>query len=316
MAESGPKTPEVAEVATVDTERVQFATMLAPFINDALTSDTPVDELKARLRIALGGADGERELVAADGERELVAVLREEGVGSEQEVLDERLKQQLTEMKEDFDERGIVLIEVNATPDQLIEAFIADKTAGKEWEVDIKSRLLADDATLLKKAAAMPKGGQLIGVYSNGELAIRQRSQEIVNARWTIDWQDGQSSDRGELRLLPHAEAIAQEEGRWAKAVEILCAVKAAGYHVPADAPNYEKGGLVAASEVVTGGHYVMSPDGEEWRDAILECADNEDDSSYVRVVFFVPYVHVTSVGAGVADGRRDSRGAVLWLRG
>ena len=65
---------------------------------------------------------------------------------------------------------------------------------------------------------------------------------------------------------------MAQESGQWAKAVEILRAVKADGYHVPADAPDHKKKGLVAASEAVTGADYVASPNRDEWRDAMLEC--------------------------------------------
>ncbi len=233
----------------------------------------------------------------------------------EQEGLDERLEQQFKEMKEDFDGNGIVLIDENFTPGQYQAALKADKTAGKDWERDLKSRLLDNDAALLKKAAEMPEGGQLIGVYPNGDLAIRQRSQEIMNARWTKDWEDGQS-DKGELRLLPHIEALAQKKGKWAKTVEILRAVKAEGYHVPADAPDYEKKGLVAASEVVTSGHYVMSPGGKEWRDAILECEDDVVDNSHVRVVDFSPGTRYTCVDGDDAFLRSVYRGAVLWLRG
>ena len=86
MAESVSQAQEVAEAVAVDTERVQFAAMLAPFLNDALTGDTPVDELKARLRTALGGG--------TDGETELVVALQQEqheGVQAESAPEDPRL---------------------------------------------------------------------------------------------------------------------------------------------------------------------------------------------------------------------------------
>lgn len=263
-----------------------------------------------------------------------------------QEGCDERLRQQLERLKQDFDQKKIVLIDEDSSPVQYRDALQSNKIAGKSWEEDIKPRLIDNDAALLKKAEAMPEGGQLIGIYSNGDLAIRQRSQEIMNARWSKDWnwddkrnvdnyvlemqegKDGRSKYActkdgvrvnqhwGELRLLAHSEAIAQEEGGWAKIVEILRAVKAEGYHVPKDNPDHEKKGLVAASEVVTGGHYVTSPDGKEPRDAILECEDNIDDDSYPYVVRFFPHNHSTSINYGSACSRSARYGAVLWLRG
>ena len=229
------------------------------------------------------------------------------------EQLDESLTACLEQLRRDFD-RGIVRINEKSTPKQYAMALKADKTAGQKWET-LEARLRANGADLLKKAAAMPEGACLVGVYENGELAIRQRSQEIMNARWTEDWKDGEMA-KGELKLLPHAEAVACPKGRWAKAGEIVRAVKGAGYHVPADSPNYEKEGLVAASEAVTGGHYVMSPDGKEWRSAMLECDENVPDSSDGRVVLFFPDVQEAFVLDDGASFRGDRRGAVLWLRG
>ena len=174
---------------------------------------------------------------------------------------------------------------------------------------------MAGDKGFRTRARWMPGGMQVVGVRPDGQIELRQGSQEIVNARWTKEWRDGET-DRGEFRLLPHAEAIAQEEGRWAKAVEILRAVKAAGYHVPADAPDYKKRGLVAASEVVTEGHYVMSPDGKEWREAILECPDDVADHANVRVVKFYPLLNNTTVRNVKEIYGYGNLGAVLWLRG
>ncbi len=225
----------------------------------------------------------------------------------------------LEAMKADFD-RGIVSIDENADKDAYQAALKEDKTAGQSWEI-VQSRLLANGAILLKKAVELSRltgnqggnGALLVGVYRNGGLAIRQRSQEIVNARWSKDWQHGQS-DKGELKLLFHSEAMAQETGRWGNAVEIIRAVKATGYHVPADAPEYNKKGLVAAYEAVTGADYVMSPDGEEWRDAMLECPDNLADNTNVRVMNFDPERGCAHVGSDYAGSRDDLRGAVLWI--
>ena len=232
--------------------------------------------------------------------------------------------QQLKALKSDF-ERGIVQIDLKdadgnpleGTSEQYEKAKKEDKTAGQTWET-IETRLLADDAALLKKAAAMPNGGgRLIGVHDNGELAIRQRSQEIVNARWTEDWEDGDPEEaRGDLLLLSHAEAVSCKKGRWAKPVEIRQAVISEGYHVPADTLDRKKKGLVAASEAVTGEDYVRSANGREWRDAILDCGDHVDDDSLVRVVRFYPSRRSTYVLGGDANDRYARRGAVLWLRG
>lgn len=224
----------------------------------------------------------------------------------------------LEAMKEDFD-RWIVRIDDNVNKAAYQAALQEDKTAGQSWEA-IQVKLLANEAALLKKAVELSKltgdpegrGALLVGVYENGKLAIRQRSQEIVNARWTKDWQDGQA-EKGELRLLFHPEAMAQKTGRWAKAVEILRAVKAAGYHVPADDP-YK---LVAASEAVTGANYVASLSGAEWRDAMLECPDDVSDNEPVHIVVTRPSSYRgTCVYSRSAGMRRSHRGAVLWLRG
>lgn len=237
------------------------------------------------------------------------------------ERLDEPERACLNAMKQDFD-RGIVLIDESAGGSAYKQALQKDKNAGQTWEA-IQGRLLANEATLLKKAVELSKltgdqegkGAILVGVYGNGELAIRQRSQEIVNARWTKDWKDGES-DKGDLRLLFHPEATAQEKGRWAKPVEIVRAVKAAGYHVSADAPDHNKKGPVAAFEAVTGSYYVMSPNGRDYREAILECPDDLADEDLVRIVSFFPGLRPSLVDDGNAYGRGDLRGAMLWLRG
>lgn len=231
----------------------------------------------------------------------------------------------LESMRQDFD-RGIVLIDDNADKNAYQAALKEDKTAGQSWET-VQGRLLANEASLLKEAVELSKltgdqegkGACLVGVYENGELAIRQRSSEIVNAI---------VNKKGELRLSFHPEAQLEEGEQWAKAVEIVRAVKVAGYHVPADAPDRKKRGLVVASEAVTGADYVASPNKDEWRDAMLECPDNVSDSANVRVVYLYPNFGYAGIGngyanrryAGICDddayNRNGDRGAVLWLRG
>ncbi|MFA5842816.1 MAG: hypothetical protein WC882_04075 [Candidatus Gracilibacteria bacterium] len=230
------------------------------------------------------------------------------------EQLDERLTACLEQLRKDFD-RGIVKIDDEATLEDYTKALKADKTAGQKWET-LEARLRANGADLLKKAAAMPEGACFIGVHADGTLAIRQRSREIVNVVIT---KEGQSV------LLPHAEVeqyVSAQEGRqYAKAVEIVRGVEANGYCVPADSPNYEKKGLVAASDVVMGGNYVESPvtrnpQDREWRSSMLKCPDNTPDSAFVRVVDFDPNAQEASVTSDYARNRVDRRGAVLWLRG
>ncbi|PKL36370.1 hypothetical protein CVV38_00465 [Candidatus Peregrinibacteria bacterium HGW-Peregrinibacteria-1] len=228
----------------------------------------------------------------------------------------------LEAMKEDFD-RGIVRIKKNARKDLYQTALKEDPTAGQSWET-IQKRLLANEETLLKKAVELSKltgdptgkGTLLIGIHKNGELAIRQRSPEIVNAKWTkffTGFPEDQS-DKGELQLLFHPEAIAQKEGQWAKPLEIFQAVEAAGYHLPADTIHNK--GLVAASEAVTNSPYVMSPDGKEWREAQLRCPKDTNDHTYLRVVRFYPDNQTAYHVSILASTRVNYRGAILWLRG
>ena len=280
--------------------------------------------------VAVGGAFAEAAKSAVTKRPDEVVEESVEPFNSEAlENLNDVERACLESMKKDFD-RGIVLVDPRDEDGNLIAmndvafkgALEKDKTAGQSWET-VQGRLLANEAALLKKAVELSqltgdkegKGACLVGVYENGELAIKQRTQEIVNARWERDWNDGES-DTGELKLLFHPEAIAQETGRWAKAVEILRAVKAAGYHVPADAPDYNKRGLVAACEAVTGADYVASPNRDELRDAMLECPDDVADKARVRVVLFNPDVGGAYVSGGGAYARGGVRGVVLWLRG
>lgn len=248
--------------------------------------------------------------------------LRSFNVGEEDETTgqdwrcSERLKLQYARLEEDFFKTGIVIIDEEATLDDYRACFRPGYRAGKTWKRDIEPRLLADNAALLKKAANMPEGGQLIGVYSDGTLAIRQRSQEIVTGRGT-KYSLPNEDDIGELRLLFYPEAI-DEWGQFATLRQILNAIKAEGYHAPTSKGGSIKTGLVAASEVVTGVDYVK---GEPFRVAALENNVNalSDDKEQVPVVRydrdFAPS-NRTPIDKCWADHSGPRCGVILWLRG
>ncbi|MFA6024301.1 MAG: hypothetical protein WC777_03750 [Candidatus Gracilibacteria bacterium] len=174
-------------------------------------------------------------------------------------------------------------------------------------------RKMAGDEAFTRAALWMPKGIQVVGVRPDGQLEIRQASTEIVNARWSTNY-PAEPRDRSGLRLLPHDEAEAQERGAWATILEIHHAVKAAGYHVPEDAPNLKKSGLVAASEAVMGTRYVMGSGDWSWRNASLESPDDIDGKVLVRSVRSL-HRGGESIEERKASVSDHNHGAVLWLR-
>ncbi len=266
------------------------------------------------------------------------------------EKLNDVEKACLEEMKSNFFRDGIALIDENLNQKSYEAALKKDPSAGQSWEI-IQKRLLDNEATLLKKAVELSKltGNQegegviLVGVYENGDLAIRQRSSEIVNARWTKNWKDGvrEESEKGELVLLFHPIAYfgsmggspIKYRGRWAKPIEIIIAVENAGYHVPADVEDRnpyhqpvlgEKKGLVAAYEAITYEPYVKND-----RLALLQCPyyvryeyagddfDFErDDYSDAEVYVVEGRNHKTFIDSTTADSEDPCCGAILWLRG
>lgn len=301
----------VAQIGAVEDVSIEVRARVAAQI---LQGHGSVEDVVTQLAAALGkNVTFKLAEEASSGEEEAESIVVEvvDVIPEQGEQLDERLTACLEQLRGDFD-RGIVRIEAKGTLESYAAALKADKTAGQTWEA-IEAKLRANNAQKLRLAAAMPEGACLIGVYEDGEPAIRQRSREIVNVIVTKE---------GKLVTLPHAEAVqrvASTREQYGKAVEIVKGVKEAGYRVPADSPNYEKEGLVAASDAVMGGNYVESPvtsdpRNREWRSTMLECPENTPDSSAVRVVYFDPNVRRTNVYAGDASARGDDRGAVLWL--
>ncbi len=242
--------------------------------------------------------------------------------------IERRVNEILEQFKHDFD-RGIVMIDGEATLKDYEKALKKDGKAGQNWEGKggLKERLRdyllekVNGVTRLELAEKMPGGPCLIGIHADGTPAIRQRSREIVNVVIT---------NEGESVLLPHEEVvqfIEKQGGEYAKAVEIVRAVKAKGYRVPPDFPDY-KGrrykvkGLVAASDAVMGGNYVENPVAEgprskEWRSAMLECPDDIDDGKLVRNITsfnYSPSYQAAQVFDDYASVRHANVGAVLWL--
>lgn len=240
------------------------------------------------------------------------------------EQLNESLTACLEQFKSDFD-RGIVRIDASGTLESYAAALKADKTAGQTWEGEnglenkLRTYLLANNAAKLHLAVAMPGGPCLIGVYENGEPAIRQRDLDITNV---LVVGLGTKREEPKLELLPHAKAMqrfASTGNLSAKPVEIVRGVEEAGYRVPADLLSYKKEGLIAASEAVMGGNYVESPvtndpKKRELRSAMLRCPRETPDDGEVRIVQFIPDDRQTHVYDASARFRFTDQGAVLWL--
>ena len=115
MDESG---PGGREVVNVDAERLQFATMLSTFLNKTLTTKTPVDVLKNKLRAALDAADV---------------------IPEQQEALDERLK-------------TLVVDPINALPEN------QRRVQGKVRTGEEIARAIPDVAAFLNEVDDMREG--------------------------------------------------------------------------------------------------------------------------------------------------------------
>ena len=222
----------------------------------------------------------------------------------------------LEAMREDFD-RGIVLIDESSDAGTYGAALEADCSAGTTWKV-AQERLLANDSALLKKATTMQGKGELIGVFQSGELCIVDRADKNGNREPVITAFDAENNRITITTDTPDRTNAMQniaESGKFADYWEILQAVNEDGFTVPQDSPEYEKQGIVAAVEAVSGNPFVRSQKGKEWRSAILDCG-NVSRIAGVRVVGFYPNVGSACVDYGYPSFRNAYRGAVRVLRG
>lgn len=227
------------------------------------------------------------------------------------ELTPEVLAECLAGLERDY-ERGIVVVDETKGLDDFRAALKEDKTAGTPWPT-IKEKLEADDGKLLKEAAKLQGKGTLIGVYPDGKLCIKDRGTEPVIFATLEGKKIEITTD------TPNRDELMQrvaKEGQFADYWEIRSAVHGKGLELPPDSPNYEKEGVVAAAEAVTGQDFVLrSAKGKEWRSAVLECGD-VSTSSAVRVMRFIPNVGNTCVDTDYPERRSDFHGAVRVLRG
>ena len=226
------------------------------------------------------------------------------------EITPEVLAECLAGLERDY-ERGIVEVDETKGVDHFRDALSEDKTAGTPWAT-IKEKLEADDGESLKEAAKLQGKGTLIGVYPDGKLCIKDRGNEpVIHA--TLDGKQIEITTD-----TPNRDELMQRvvsEGQFADYWEIRSAVHGKGLELPPYSPGYEKKGVVAATEAVTGEDFVRSVDGKSWKSAVLECG-NVSRSSDVRVVNFFPTAGRAIIDVGRPEFQRARRGAVRVLRG
>lgn len=307
-----------------------------------LVLDRETLSLELRTRIAEKLINGKglaeeiiSELVGGFGKQARLKARAEEGaedvvdielsnVGSElsSEVLEACMKG----LEQDFG-RGIVIIEENADLDSHKSAFESDPTAGTTWEA-VKGRLLAGESVLLKKAATMQGKGELIGVFSNGELCIVDRSDENGNREPVITAFTSENKRITITTDTPKRDTLMNDitqAGRFADYWEVRQAAEEDGLTLPPDTKEYKKRGIVAAVEAVSGKPFVSSQNGRERRLAILECGNVSRETHTrtrprvrvtVRVVGFNSDHEHSNVGEDFPGLQVGNRGAVRVLRG
>lgn len=226
------------------------------------------------------------------------------------ELTPDVLAECLAGMEKDY-KRGIVVVDETKGVADFRAALEQDKTAGTPWET-IKGKLEANDSALLKAAAKLQGKGTLIGVYPDGKLCIKDRGNEpVIHATLEGKQIEITTDTPNRAELMKRVG----EEGQFADYWEIRSAVRGKGLELPPDSPSYEKNGVVAAAEAVTGEDFVRSSNGKEWRSTVLECGDVER-SAFVRVVDFSPSGGRASVSDDYPKVCDDRRGAVRVLRG
>jgi len=239
----------------------------------------------------------------------------------EEEASPKILKTCLQNLERNF-QRGIVLIKEKMTEDQFYSALQLDKTAGTDWQT-IQARLLANDSALLKQAATkLQGGGELIGIYANGELAIIDAADKNGNREPVITAFDNQGTRLTIKADTPNRKEIMQQissgNGRFANYWEIRNAALEDGFTLPPDSPKLRKEGIIAAVQAITGKPFIHSKNDNEWCDAILDCGDEvtANSSSFIRTAYFSPTFETTGIDADSPINRRKNRGAIRILKG
>ena len=158
--------------------------------------------------------------------------------------------------------------------------------------------------------------GELIGVYTNGELCIKDRGTEPViiafdpyGNRLTIV-ADSPPNKSSVIRYVA-------DGGRFGNYWEIRQAVLEAGYFLPKDQPDYEKNGIIAASEAVTGKPFVRGDrDGLDYRTvaSILEFGDVPSETM-IRLIRF-DRANFALIDNCIPNKSSSTRGAMRFLRG
>lgn len=158
----------------------------------------------------------------------------------------------------------------------------------------IEDALLENKAEGLLKVAAMQEGGELFGIDENGKFLFKDRGTEPV--RFALD--------KDEKPVMIYYRDLAQAQFlRYANYNEIYEAVygpegQPTGYELFPDAPDYQKTGMVAAVEEITGAPFVRSADGED-RSSWLDNGRVPESHADLR---YVNYTEVPSVS--FPDGR------------
>lgn len=262
-------------------------------------------------------ATGARMVKILADEARAMEALTVEGLAVAEELVEAELLPLLRNLAADFN-RGIVVIDETAGRENFREALNCDLHAGFNWK-QIQNRLLVDKAALLRRAASLQGGGELIGVYPDGQLCLIDRAdangdREPVIVAFNPDGERiniaADSPNREKLLA-----SIAKNGGRFANSGEIGRAVREDGFALPPDLPGYEKIGLVAAVEVVSGRPFVSSKGGESPRKAVLTKGQMITGVSQ-RAIVFTPEYSQTHVGSLLNLVRNRNWGAVRVLRG
>lgn len=297
--------PPIAEISP------ELRARVAAIISGAETSslvDVPRDQLLAVVNYLLSQAAIEPTMFWLEPEEPEITEVEFPDV--EGEISPDLLRLCLERLKADF-ERGIVLIDDEMDEAGFVYALEQEPNAGIKWEA-VELRLLANQGALLKKAATMQGGGELIGIYPNGELLIKTRGTEPV-----IFGHDGAGQlvkiTTGTPKREEALEKI-QGEGLLANYYTIRQSILDDGFFLPQDSPDNSKRGVVAAVEAVTRKPFVGSQSDREWRYAILDCGPNL--TRYAKAVVSNPDLQAAHINTFEPRSTSQHRGAIYFLKG